>query len=678
MSMRYKGATLSSTAPVTTGGESGTAPGAWTLEQQAQAQAAGLWPIPPQPKYVEDVFSTYLYTGNSSTQTITNGIDLAGKGGLVWLKGRSLATGHYLYDTVRGIANGPLSSENTNAAYTANTPKTLTTFNSNGFSMQDDSATFGTNVSPRTYVSWTFREQAKFFDVVTYTGNGVSGRQIAHNLGSTPGFVVVKNITNANSWYCWHRSLPNSGGFLETTDAFSPGLKYICGTVNDTVFSVDSAGGSVNGSGENYVAYLFAHNAGGFGALGTDNVISCGTCSSDGSGYIQPVNLGYEPQWVMLKRTNSTGNWVMMDTMRGMANTAAAASPILLANTSAAEAATGVQVNPIATGFEDTLWGGWGASNTYIYIAIRRGPMKVPTLGTSVFTPVSTSGNVASITAGFPVDFALGKEVKNSTGYGNYDIDRLRGGSVLLETNTTGAEYTSQTFKFDSNTQFLQSAGGLFYGPSIYWLMRRAPSFFDEVCFNGPTSGSTTQTHNLAVVPELMIVRPRSVGSYWYVYSASLGISKYLALNLNDAQATSSNFWVTAPTSTAFTCNVDNMGSSGANRPHVAYLFGTCAGVSKVGSYTGNGTTQTINCGFTGGARFVLIKRTDSTGDWYVWDSARGIVSGNDSYILLNSTAAEVTGTDYVDTAATGFEISSTAPAAINASGGSFIFLAIA
>jgi hypothetical protein len=115
---------------------------------------------------------------------------------------------------------------------------------------------------------------------------------------------------------------------------------------------------------------------------------------------------------------------------------------------------------------------------------------------------------------------------------------------------------------------------------------------------------------------------------------------------------------------------------SGSNL--VAYLFATCAGVSKVGSYTGTGATQTINCGFAAGARFVLIKRTDSTGDWYVWDTARGIVSGNDSYLLLNSTAAEVTSTDYIDTYSAGFEISSTAPAAINANGGSFIFFAVA
>jgi hypothetical protein len=108
----------------------------------------------------------------------------------------------------------------------------------------------------------------------------------------------------------------------------------------------------------------------------------------------------------------------------------------------------------------------------------------------------------------------------------------------------------------------------------------------------------------------------------------------------------------------------------------VAYLFATCAGVSKVGGYTGTGATQTINCGFAAGARFVLIKRTDSTGDWYVWDTARGMVSGTDPSILLNTTAAEVNANS-VFTITTGFQIVSTA-AGINASGGTYIFLAIA
>ena len=100
--------------------------------------------------------------------------------------------------------------------------------------------------------------------------------------------------------------------------------------------------------------------------------------------------------------------------------------------------------------------------------------------------------------------------------------------------------------------------------------------------------------------------------------------------------------------------------------------------MSKVGSYTGTGALQTINCSFTTGSRFVLIRRIDSAGDWYVWDSARGISSGNDPYILLNTTAGETTGTNYVDTTSVGFQVTAAAPSAINANGGKFIFLAIA
>jgi hypothetical protein len=111
---------------------------------------------------------------------------------------------------------------------------------------------------------------------------------------------------------------------------------------------------------------------------------------------------------------------------------------------------------------------------------------------------------------------------------------------------------------------------------------------------------------------------------------------------------------------------------------YISYLFATVAGVSKVGSYTGTGADLNVDCGFSAGARFILIKRTDSTGDWYVYDSERGIVAGNDPYFLLNSNAAQVTNTDYIDPLSSGFTVTSSAPAALNASGGTYIFLAIA
>jgi hypothetical protein len=131
----------------------------------------------------------------------------------------------------------------------------------------------------------------------------------------------------------------------------------------------------------------------------------------------------------------------------------------------------------------------------------------------------------------------------------------------------------------------------------------------------------------------------------------------------------------TTPTSSVFTVGSDSAVNSSSST-FVAYLFATLANISKVGSYTGTGATQTINCGFTGGARFVLIKRTDTTGDWIVWDTARGMTSGTDPYLFLNSDAAEVNANN-VYTITTGFQLVS-ANANTNASGGTYIFLAIA
>jgi hypothetical protein len=173
-------------------------------------------------------------------------------------------------------------------------------------------------------------------------------------------------------------------------------------------------------------------------------------------------------------------------------------------------------------------------------------------------------------------------------------------------------------------------------------------------------------------------VKRRSATDDWWVYDAATGNTKYQVLNSTATPTTSSTAWNnTMPTSSVFSVGTGTPVNASAGT-YVAYFFATVAGVSKVGSYTGNGSNQTINCGFTTGARFVLIKRTDTTGDWWYFNSAQGISSGNDPYILLNSTAKAVTGTNYVDTASTGFQVTAAAPAGMNANGGSYIFLAIA
>jgi hypothetical protein len=178
----------------------------------------------------------------------------------------------------------------------------------------------------------------------------------------------------------------------------------------------------------------------------------------------------------------------------------------------------------------------------------------------------------------------------------------------------------------------------------------------------------------------MMIVKNRTSAGGWLTYAEPRGISKYLFLNENSAETDVSVgydfFFSTSPTATDFTVN-SGFGVNGSGQTFIAYLFATLAGVSKVGSYTGNGSSQTINCGFTTGARFILIKRTDSTGDWYVWDTARGIVTGNDPFLELNTTDAEVTSDDSIDPDSSGFIVNQTATTNVNVSSASYIFMAI-
>jgi hypothetical protein len=642
--------------------------------------------VPVPKNYIEDVFSTWLYTGNGSTQTITNGIDLSTKGGMTWIKTRSNTVSSAIYDTNRGALK-LIGSNTTNAESNGSSGMGLSSFNTTGFSLDADTVFSRTNVSGLTYTSWTFRKQPKFFDVVTYTGTGV-GRTIAHNLGSVPGFIIVKRTDASADWQVYHRSLANTQYMvLNSTAAVATGTnRWNSTTPTDTVFSLGTDA-SVNASGGTYVAYLFAHNAGGFGLTGTDNVISCGSYTGTGTDG-NFISLGYEPQWVLIKKTNEAYNWSIFDNMRGVAT--GGSDAILYPNVADAEVAPANVIDFNATGFTANTGFAWtnDAGDSYIYIAIRRGPMKVPTTGTSVFSPnLTTTGqnNGTILTTGFPLDLQIIANTVNSnhkravtrlTGVGTVNENPL---IPYLETTNTNAETTDQISRDVNNTGYRIPS---MYGnnAAIYWNFRRAPGFFDVVCYTGTGTEARTVAHNLGTAPELVIIKRRSGATQWGVGTTSIGWNYLLSLNTTNGRIGPDpvSYWGnTAPTSTVFTVG-DSLIFNGSGSTYVAYLFATCLGVSKVGSYTGTGTTQTINCGFAAGARFVLIKRTDSTGDWYVWDSARGIVAGNDPYLLLNSTAAEVTSTDYIDTASTGFEISSTAPAAINASGGSFIFLAIA
>ena len=648
----------------------------------ASAQGFGEFAQVTAANYIEDVFSTFLYTGNGATQTITNGIDLSTKGGLVWIKHRSGTGDHGLTDTVRG-ATKSLFSNQTYAELTG--AADLTSFNTTGFSIGAGTQ-FSINNNNSTYASWTFRKQPKFFDVVTYTGTGSAGLNISHNLGSVPGTIIVKITSGSGSWFVYHRSL----GATQYTLLDSTGAAGTSGGIwNNTeptssVFTLGNDG-SVNSSGQTYVAYLVAHNAGGFGLTGSDNVISCGSFTTDGSGNAT-VSLGYEPQWLMVKASSTTGNWQVIDNMRGFSKTG---YEVINVNTSgAASAQTSPYYDPSATGFSTT--GIYAAGVTVIYIAIRRGPMKVPTTGTSVFAPITTSAATGTAqTTNFPIDMQM--LAFRGAGDGTFAVvDRLRGisststsSSRVLETPYTVAEAAGSNTRNWNNTGFEISSGTGGYS-YVYESFRRAPSFMDVVCYTG-TGSSQNVAHNLAVVPELLIIKRRNSTGGWEAAVPSTTAGSFfvgtsgapISLNTTNGNGGQTAYAWASNTGTSTYFNPEGIFWNGnvSSGTYVAYLFATCAGVSKVGTYTGNGTSVNVDCGFTGGARFVLIKRVDDAGAWWVFDTARGINAANDPYLQLNTTNAENNGFDMIDPYAAGF---TAVQASVNTNGANYIFLAIA
>jgi hypothetical protein len=636
--------------------------------------------------YIEDVFSTWLYTGTGATRSITNGIDLSTKGGLVWIKNRGGVNYHVLTNTISGV-NKQLATNDSVGEF--NETDNVTSFNTTGFTLGADVSNAWVNGSGKSYASWTFREQPKFFDIVTWSGSGAN-RTISHLLGSVPGCIFVKRTdSTGGAWQVYHRSLANTEYLvLNTTAAKATGAtRWNSTTPTSSVFSVGTDA-TVNASGGTYIAFIFAHDAGGFGLTNTDNVISCGSFTTDADA-LATVTLGYEPQWLLAKNSNGAENWFLVDNMRGLNLTNTAR---LFPNTSGAESAAGVPVfSPTSTGFTCPTIGNLTANQTYIYIAIRRGPMKVPTTGTSVFGMSARSGTGANatVTGGQTDDAVL---IKNrGSAVASLFSSRLTGTRYLV-TSSNAAEVAAGATILQSNpwdvmdgvkvgtTSTITNASGSTF---INYLFKRAPSFFDEVCYTG-TGSNSTLAHNLAAVPELMIVKKRSATDDWWVMGLFTPTTHgYGNLNLTDNWSLNQTYAAAGlltgqPTSTSFTVSSSSGVLTASGATYVAYLFATCAGVSKVGSYTGNGTTQTINCEITAGARFVLIKRTDSTGDWYVYDTARGMTALTDPYWLANSTAAEAATLGSVTTVSTGFAVNASVLAAINTNAATYIFLAIA
>ena len=315
---------------------------------------------------VASTFSTTLYAGTGAAQTITNGIDLAGEGGLTWIKVRSQAQQHALFDTERG-ATKYLKSSSTGPESTRT--DTLTSFNSNGFSLGNDSSGALVNTSGQDYASWTFKKQAKFFDIVTWTGNGTHPRTFNHSLNCSIGFMATQETNASGNWTSFHRGLANGFGtgrvYLNTTNSvLNESLEFL--TSNNNSFTLTSDRG-LNSNGVNYVAYLFAHDT------DASSIIKCGSYTGNGSSGGNSVSIGWEPQFVIIKNTSATADWVMFDTKRGVVTGGSAADDKYLFPNGTNSEGGGIPIDFTSTGFEvfDTAPRTNASGNSFIYMAIR-------------------------------------------------------------------------------------------------------------------------------------------------------------------------------------------------------------------------------------------------------------------------------------------------------------------
>jgi hypothetical protein len=661
--------------------------------------------IPPTPS---EHFNTVLYDGTSATQSITG---VGFQPDFVWIKRRDGAENHYWQDSSRGSTQ-QIYSNLTNAQFNETTA--VTSFDSDGFTMGSYN---GINNSGESYVAWCWKvnggttssntdgsisstvqvNSKAGISIVQYTGTQ-SNATVGHGLGVAPSLVITKALGAANGWptlvqadsttrYDGLRlneaNLNNSGngaGFFQNT------------TPTDSVFYLGNSDES-NRNATATIAYCFAEVPG---------FSSIGGYSGNGSDDGPIINTGFEPAWLMIKVvTGSADGWFMVDNKRDTSNPRGIR---VFANSDVGDASeAGAQVDFFSNGFQLRGSGaGQGQTNksgsTYVYIAFASDPSTAPVLADSFNTTLYTgNGGTQSITGlGFSPSFVWLKD--RSAAYSHVLVDILRGRSKSILSNSNSANLTSNAgndfVSFDSD--------GFTVGPlqQVYtnvnadnfvsWNWKANPiptintdgsvtafvsanqaSGFSIIKWDG-TGGVNTVGHGLNSAPELILIKGVSSSGDWQVYSSVSGNGNKLILNSTAAQSSTTRFDSTSPTSSVFTLNDSGLGTN-----LVAYAFYSVSGFSKIGSYTGDGnsTGSTITTSFA--PSWILIKRTDSTGDWRVWDTTRDTGTPNDDVLKPNTSDAESVNdpSARINFLSTGFQPASS-HSSVNASGANYLYLA--
>lgn len=628
----------------------------------------------PQKTYADDVFAAIPYAGSGATLNIPHTLGLL----TPWLCSRSSPnSSSFLYYYHTGFLNNTnYYCTNSNAG-----PTTDSTYASGGgltnnipLGANSNATTANVNKSGNSYIAYCFKNAPKFHNFFRYSGSG-GLINLDPGLGAAPALMFFKGVVGTAAtanWLVWHKSFTTSQYLeLNNSNAVQTAGSALFGSI--TASSVQIIGGVTATNLNNTCQYDFRVFADDTSA---DGLVRCGTYTGNGSTAGPSVDLGWEPQWLMVKNISGVGSWNIIDTSRGW--TFDGVNQVIQADTTNAETTQnwiGLRSNgfqPISTSSEVNSNGA-----TYLYLAVRKSN-KPPTSGSQVLNLQSNpaSSGYAAFGVNVPasnVDLLI--HAKRGGDSRNFQFaDRVRGlksiaptyptNSPFLSSSSASGEVTSTSVSYQRNNlagyrDFI-AVNEPVSGDYLDIGLKRAAGFFDIAAYKGSSSVNVVVPHNLQAVPELIITKCRDISTYWGVrVNVAGGSTSYQAGNLH----LSSAFGVDMATINIGASSYETVWYGGShvagNYNYVSYLFATLPGISKVGFYVGDANaTQTIDCGFTGGARFVLIKRVDAVGDWFLFDSARGITTGTDPSLLLNSTAAEVvSGTDIIQPSASGFTL---------------------
>ena len=618
--------------------------------------------------YSVPAFATTLYSYTSTPQTITNGIDLAGDGGLVWTKWRSggaySTESHCLIDTERSSGSSTdqygtftpyLKTDSSNTQTNGN----LINFNSDGYEITSPSSLLN-HTSGGDYVSWTFGKAAGFFDIVTYDGDSNSGREIPHNLGSIPGMIIVKCTQDdgtdgaTTNWVVHHKSLPNTELLkLNTTDGSVTSNLFYNTTPTDQVFTVGS-GLWVNSSlgNRSYVAYLFADNS--------SNGIKCGSYLGNATGGGAPavpnqIECGFRPAWVLIKNTehNDTG-WYILDAERG--------ANYLTANTNDSEGT----FNPAGVVFNDT-----GFSLPTGHHFVNQDNVK------HIFVAISAD-------AGEFFNLASNQLAISGTTTGTFQVGQnVKGSDYIYEIASQSSAITAVN---DGIVTFADQDGLVQMTAPVSTETGTATGFITG-SYSAPAFSTTTYTGTGSTMSISTGIDLSTKGLLWFKGRGGSGFSdtshfhflfdsernnygSYLITADLDRQGDFASYgWSPQPAADGTISNL-RANLIHSNIDWVAWAFRAAPGFFDIVTYSGTGSVQNISHSLGSAPGMMIVKRTDASAVWAVYHKDVGVAS----YMMLNSTGGTYGGGGHWDnTAPTSSVFTVRTDPDVNQNGGNYV-----